>query len=348
MARIPKKPGAEKQVKMEPEARSSGGGASAISDEQIIFAYNDRVVNLRSLSGEIQFILSQVIKEAGIRIHDVSTRVKELASTIKKIRDKEYDDLDRVGDLVGGRVVCLFRSDLENLKELIGKSFEVDEFDDKSYADPDSFGYMSLHFQCRLRQDYSGPRYDAIKSTSFELQLRTICMHAWSAVQHALDYKGEWDVPENLKKDINALSALFYVADTEFATVYAARAATMEKEAEDTATKGSDTQLLNLDTLRAYARSRFPDRHCPGPTSFSDLVQELSEAGYKTIGQVDNDVTRAIIALAADEENRDKPYNSVGAIRVSIGIASPKFRSITYDEVDRPFSKEVLDLLKDN
>jgi hypothetical protein len=170
-------------------------------------------------------------------------------------------------------------------------------------------------------------------------------MHAWSAVQHALDYKGEWDVPENLKKDINALSALFYVADTEFASVYAAREATLHRVTNEASADQGRDEPLNLDTLRAYAAETFPDRWQPAAGVYSELVQQLLEAGYATIGQVDRDVRRAEAALDLDEKQRRASYNAVGAIRISAGIASPEFRKIAYPG-DGTFPKSVLDKVK--
>jgi ppGpp synthetase/RelA/SpoT-type nucleotidyltranferase len=315
------------------------------SDDKITREYNDRRALYKSLGEEVQFILEQAIGESGIKIHDVTTRVKALDSAIRKIRDKEYDSIDRVGDLLGGRIVCLFRGDLESLKKIVEESFQVDEFDDKSYSDPDAFGYMSLHFQCRLKQTHSGPRYDAIKGISFEIQLRTICMHAWSAVQHALDYKGEWDVPEHLKKDINALSALFYVADTEFAAVYKAREESIRRVEETTEVSARDTHPIDLDTIRAYAAEQFPGREFGGTGAFSKLVQELTESGYSTIGEVHRDVERAKDALALNEKRREGgPYMSVGALRISLGLASPEFRQVVYNLSS--FSKDELALVK--
>lgn len=324
---------------------AASGSLPPATDDQIIRAYNDRIDSYRSLGEEIQFILDDAVQNSLVRVNDVSTRVKSLESTLKKIKDKEYSSIDSVGDLIGGRVVFLFRSDLSILRNSIESNFEVTEFDDKSFADPNSFGYMSLHFQCMLKQHYSGPRCDAIKTLSFEIQLRTICMHAWSAVQHALDYKGEWDVPESLKKDINALSALFYVADTEFASVYAAREATLKRVTGDTRRNQSDSRQVDLDTLRAYAQSRFPERHVPGASTFSELVQQISEAEFQTIGEVDKAVSRAALALKKDEEGRSSIYNAVGAIRISLGIASPKFRQLAYGD-SNSFTDEVLTLVK--
>lgn len=201
---------------------------------------------------------------------------------------------------------------------------------------------MSLHFQCRLKDDYTGPRYDAIKSVFFELQLRTICMHAWSAVQHALDYKGEWDVPEHLKKDINALSAIFYVADTQFSSVYSAK----QTEFDNINMKDNSIETeLNLDTLVNYAREKISDRRFLEISHYSSLVNELTQAGYRTISQVDRDIIRADEAFALDEKENGNHYSAVGKIRVSIGLASKAYRDIVY-ETGAGFTQEMLDLVK--
>src|SRR5688500_6084225 len=132
MARHIQKRRATKTPKEKQTRKRSSGRLSLVSDEQIIREYNKLLPNCRALAEETKFILSKLVDDSGIRISDISTRVKELDSTIKKIKDKEYDGINHVGDLVGTRLVCLFRSDLDAFKRLIEENFQVDEFDDKS------------------------------------------------------------------------------------------------------------------------------------------------------------------------------------------------------------------------
>lgn len=42
-------------------------------------------------------------------------------------------------------------------------------------------------------------------------------LNAWASISHYLGYKKESDIPAELRRDFNALSGLFYVADTHFA-----------------------------------------------------------------------------------------------------------------------------------
>lgn len=312
---------------------------SGPSDGDISNDYNSRLENARSLAEEVRFILRQSIGESGIKVHEIDARVKELPSAIKKIRERDYEGLSRVSDLIGGRVVCLFRSDLDILQEIVEKQFQVDEIDREDYDDPDAFGYMSIHFQCRLNQECSGPRYDAIKSITFEVQLRTIGMHAWAAVSHYLDYKGDWDVPQHLKKDLNALSALFYVADSQFEAFYTAKLESTREAVKSAVKNELNEELINFDTLKAYILKRFPNRPDIVPTSLSELVQELAASEYRTIGEVERDIDRAEGALAAYERDKSFTYAPTGATRISLGIASPSYRRNKYNDSRSDFRK---------
>jgi ppGpp synthetase/RelA/SpoT-type nucleotidyltranferase len=76
-------------------------------------------------------------------------------------------------------------------------------------ADTAVVGYLSIHYTCRMPDRYLGPRYELTSGIVFEVQVRTLCMHAWATVSHYLDYKGDWDVPAELKRSLSALSGLF-------------------------------------------------------------------------------------------------------------------------------------------
>lgn len=122
---------------------------------------------------------------------------------------------------------------------------------------------MSVHFIARMKQAYSGPRYDKIAGFLFEIQVRTIAMDAWANVSHHLDYKTDKDVPAELRKDFYALSGLFYVADRHFEMFYSQSIESrkqMKELFEDTASlEDKAMQELNLDTLSAYLVTKFPD-----------------------------------------------------------------------------------------
>ena len=47
---------------------------------------------------------------------------------------------------------------------------------------------------------------------------------------------------------------------------------------------------INLDTLKAYLTTKFADREQSSAEDLSDLVSQLKNSKYKTIGQVDEDL----------------------------------------------------------
>jgi putative GTP pyrophosphokinase len=183
-----------------------------------------------------------------------------------------------------------------------------------------------------MKKEYSGPRYERIGDLKFEIQTRTLCMHCWAAVSHYLDYKGDWDVPADLKMALNALGGLFFVADNEFEQFYSARAASLTRAETAVATQRSESTEINLDTVTAYLESKFPDRE--SATEVSELVQELKAGGYNDMGQVDRDIDRATQALAKYENSVQFRQNArskknyfarTGAARISLSLVSDDF-----------------------
>jgi len=161
----------------------------AIADLRHVFEVQEP--NFKRLLEEVSFCLEEEIRNAEIKIHEIEKRIKSFDSLVAKAVKREFHDpIAETNDIVGTRVVCLFRSDIEKLEVLVSKCFRVIERDDKISETTDSFGYMSVHYICQMHNHLRGPRYDALKGQNFEIQLRTISMHAWAVISHYLDYIG--------------------------------------------------------------------------------------------------------------------------------------------------------------
>lgn len=182
--------------------------------EQLRNEYNSRKGLFDQLIETAKFIISQEIQN--IKIHSFTNRIKGFDSFVDKIRRKGVKEpFQEIMDVVGLRIVCLFHSDVKNIGVIVKKNFEILEEDDKiNSVDVNFFGYMSLHYKAKLKD--VRPDYKDIKDIPFEIQIRTIAQDAWASISHNLDYKKESEVPIHLKRDFNALSGLFYVADTHF------------------------------------------------------------------------------------------------------------------------------------
>jgi putative GTP pyrophosphokinase len=296
--------------------------------------YHRKLGGYKALLEEVVFILHDKIAAANIKIHGIENRLKSLASIEGKCRNKNIVNIEELVDVAGVRVICLFRSDMSKVGDLIHSNFDVLNVDDKISTDG-PLGYMSVHYVCKIPDRYTGSRYENTRNLQFEIQVRTLCMHAWAAVSHYLDYKGEWDVPEELKRALSALGGLFYVADTEFEQFYAARLAS-RLEAEKTPIQEED-QEINLDTMTSFLAQMFPDRSHSDSSAISDLIQEIKQGGYASIKEVRNDIVRGQEAFNAYEETiPPKPgprFADVGVVRITLRIVSPKMREIERKEL---------------
>jgi len=144
-----------------------------------------------ALREEIVFILNDRIAANAIKIHTIESRVKELPSLLKKCARKASNNpFSDFVDIAAARVVCLFRSDIERLKELVAANFDVVAIDDKIEQRNDPLSYLSVHMICKMKPGFSGPRYEKILDKPFEIQLRTLCMHCWAADQPPLSGPG--------------------------------------------------------------------------------------------------------------------------------------------------------------
>ena len=161
------------------------------------------------LGKEISNKISSMLRRKGISAR-VSYRVKEADSLMKKMarKRKEYESIT---DKVGVRIVAHFKEELRAIDSLIGDTYKsyIRKREDMSEEQRDNiFGYQAIHYDfCKIIDE---------KEFYCEVQLRTICQDNWSELSHAIAYKNEIEIPVNINREINALSAVFELADNQF------------------------------------------------------------------------------------------------------------------------------------
>lgn len=302
--------------------------------------YDESLTLYRSLKSEGEHILSSALDKTEIKIHSITSRVKEKESFLKKTESK---NTSKINDIVGLRVICLFLSDIIKIKDIIFDNFEVLSEDDKINGEDNqnNFGYMSVHYIVKIKESFSGSRYDLIKGIPFEIQVRTISMEAWANISHYLDYKSENDVPTELRRDFNAISGLFYVADTHFEMFYKDsndNKNKVEKKIQaiisDSKHDNSSEQEVNMDSLLLYLHNKFPDRKHYKDRNISKLVNELISTNYHTIETLNNAVDNGLKAFEKYEEAKGDPcfYSSVGLVRNLLAISDKNFRLKYYPD----------------
>ena len=120
-------------------------------------------------------------------VEHILTRIKSDASMREKLRRRGLPEtteaaLNELHDAIGIRIVCGFLSDVYAMRDWIAGDPEVEVLEERDYirhAKPN--GYRSYHMILRSKEGYHA-----------EIQLRTISMDTWAALEHHLKYKKEF------------------------------------------------------------------------------------------------------------------------------------------------------------
>ncbi len=99
----------------------------------------------------------------------------------QQIPETEQSALEIIHDAIGIRIVCAFISDVYAVRDYLETIDGMEVVEEKDYikhAKPN--GYRSLHMILRYRDRYY-----------VEIQIRTISMDTWAALEHHMRYKKE-------------------------------------------------------------------------------------------------------------------------------------------------------------
>lgn len=137
-------------------------------------------------------------------IEHIKMRIKQPESILKKVYIRNIPlDADSIkvqlNDIAGIRVVCTFKRDIYQIAEIISKSEEITVLAVKDYIkNPKESGYQSYHMIVKI------PVYliDGKHFCKVEIQLRTMAMDFWASLEHKIKYKYDWQVPEDIKKEL--------------------------------------------------------------------------------------------------------------------------------------------------
>ena len=159
-------------------------------------------------------------------IDRVSFRVKSARSFAAKACDPRNrtvyaDPFVEIEDQVAGRVLVFFWSDIESVLSRLKETFNEVE---RTYTRPErdaEFGYESFHLICTIppqsRPDAWNKREDL--PATFELQVRTIFMHAYAEPQHDIGYKGAAELPRDVRRELAWIAASAWGADQAYERV---------------------------------------------------------------------------------------------------------------------------------
>jgi len=170
-------------------------------------------------------LIRELIKENGLRVHSVTSRVKTKEKLREKVTQSEgkFSKLSDVPDISGIRVITYFTDDVDSIAKVVEKEFDVDEkrsVDKRELLDPDRFGYLSLHYVVKLpTARLKLTEYRRFKDCHTEIQIRSILQHAWAEIEHDLGYKSKQAIPREIRRRFSRLAGLLEIADTEFTQI---------------------------------------------------------------------------------------------------------------------------------
>ncbi len=140
-------------------------------------------------------------------VDHVLSRIKNEESMREKCRRKNLPETvesatQRIYDAIGIRVVCSFLNDVYLFRKRIMELPDIRIVEEKDYirkAKPN--GYRSLHMILQVPEGFY-----------VEIQLRTISMDTWAALEHQLKYKKELGgsaalIVEELRRCANELAS---------------------------------------------------------------------------------------------------------------------------------------------
>lgn len=306
--------------------------------------YNENYDFFGSAKDALVTIVKSILSDE-ISISAVLGRVKDREESIKKFSDKyrgrledeqkPYEIKEHISDLIGLRVIALYKSDVEKIKDILSSEFEVLDITNKIAAmegKEDSFGYKDLQVDLKLKPPRNEMRgYSKYKDLRFEVQIRTIIQDAWSVLDHKIKYKKS--IPINLKRRINTLAALFELADREF---YSIKEETERFQREEKSQYLSQDEQLNVFSFLAVLDEHFPEYRFP-PNKVDGFVEELIAYGsispkqLNEIIQKEFDKVESFKEFLAHKEGKKHLINPDTEIRhIMYKFDKDKYRNILY------------------
>ena len=182
--------------------------------EAILEEYREQLPVFQKMQDTIPAQIRAVFEEAGIVVASIEHRIKEERSLAGKLELKgaKYQSLSDITDIFGIRIITFYTDDVDKVASVVDRLFDVDwenSVDKRKLHEIDSFGYLSLHYICRVPDI----------PYAFEVQMRTILQHAWANMNHDIGYKTGVEVPKEYLRNMNRLAGMLELVDEQFSSI---------------------------------------------------------------------------------------------------------------------------------
>jgi ppGpp synthetase/RelA/SpoT-type nucleotidyltranferase len=268
--------------------------------EAILQEYRDNLPVFEKLQATVPEQIRAVFAETGIVVASVESRIKAEDSLAGKLELKgtKYASLADITDIFGVRIITFYTDDVDKVASVVDRLFEVDwdnSVDKRRLLDLDRFGYMSLHYICRLPLERcEDPEMHEYR---FEVQMRTALQHVWATINHDLGYKTDIEIPREHLRNMNRIAGMLELADEQFSRIRM-EITDYRRQVQALVADGDfDRVPLDGDTFRSYLEldpfHKLADRIASinqaeiYRDNLMPYLQVLLRMGFKTLGDLE-------------------------------------------------------------
>jgi len=193
--------------------------------KRFIKEYSDKRESYELYAKVLEEILKKV-RDLQAPLGFVTARAKTVLSFSEKIirKDKYKNPLVEMTDLCGARVICHFKTQVEDVSNFIKTHFKDDP---ENSVDPGDrlrigeFGYRAVHYIVTLeKEEILGVEIpEEIRTLKAEIQVRTLNEHTWADIAHDRIYKTQLKVPKKWERESARLAAMLEKADNSFSNM---------------------------------------------------------------------------------------------------------------------------------
>ena len=153
-------------------------------------------------------------------IEQVTGRVKSITSILEKMKRKKipFEEMEeQVEDIAGIRIICQFVEDIQRVSDLIAGRSDMEIKCIKDYiAHQKESGYRSYHLVIYYHvETLNGP-----KKIQAEIQIRTMAMDFWAALEHQANYKKGIDGIDSLVVELTDCANIINQTDRRMQEIY--------------------------------------------------------------------------------------------------------------------------------
>lgn len=193
-----------------------------LHSEMILDEYREKRPLFEKLQAVVDGEIRRIVADNHLYVTAMESRIKKEKSLAGKLELKghKYATLSDITDILGCRIITFYTEEVDKIAALIEKNFEVDwenSVDKRRLLDLDRFGYMSLHYICRLPLERcEDPEMHEYR---FEVQMRTALQHVWATINHDLGYKTDIEIPREHLRNMNRIAGMLELADEQFSRI---------------------------------------------------------------------------------------------------------------------------------